>query len=129
MWAGWAPLIANLGVFVELRLALVGQLDLSYTGQLRAILDDALASGDDIRVDLSEVRTVDSTGIRELLRAQARAARAGKAFSVVATSPGVRRLLLAADAAGLLFEDESPPTRQLCDDGVGDAGSEPFPVA
>ena len=85
-------------------LRLAGQIDLSLTATLRALLDDALARSDDVRVDLSGVRNVDSTAIRELLRAQALAARAGKVFSVVAPSPGVWRLLGAADAAGLVLD-------------------------
>ncbi len=83
---------------------LAGELDMSQTGRLRATLDDALETGDHVLVNLSGLRTVDSTGIRELLRAQARAARLEKLFGVVAPSPGVRRLLEAADAAGLLVD-------------------------
>jgi anti-anti-sigma factor len=81
-----------------------GELDMTQTGRLRVTLDDALETSDHVLVNLSGLRTVDSTGIRELLRAQARAAQLGKLFGVVAPSPGVRRLLEAADAAGLLAD-------------------------
>jgi anti-anti-sigma factor len=83
---------------------LAGTLDMAWTGRLRATLDDALETSDEVLVNLSELRTVDSTGIRELLRAQARAAQKEKSFGVVAPTPGVRRLLEAADAAGLLVD-------------------------
>jgi anti-anti-sigma factor len=86
---------------------LAGALDVTLTGHLRATLDDALETSDEVLVNLSELRTVDSTGVRELLRAQARAAQMEKSFGVVAPSPGVRRLLEAADAAGLLLEREA----------------------
>ena len=97
---------------------LVRELDLSLTGRLRAILDRALEASDDVRVDLSGLRAVDSTAIRELLRAQALAAQTGKAFCVVAPTPSVRRLLDAADAAGLIVDergDDDPDlTRIAC---------------
>lgn len=85
---------------------LTGDLDLSCMDDLRGALDRALETSDDIQVDLSGARIVDSMGIRELLRAQALAVKAGKKFGVVAPSPKVRRLLRAANAAGLLT---SPP--------------------
>ena len=83
---------------------LAGALDVTLTGRLRATLDDALENSDQVLVNLSELRTVDSTGIRELLRAQARAAQMEKSFGVVASSPSVRRLLEAAHVAGLLVD-------------------------
>ncbi len=89
---------------------LAGALDLTMTGWLRATLDDALETSDSVLVNLSELRLVDSTGIRELLRAQARAAQMEKSFGVVAPVPDVRRLLEATDAAGLLVDRASMPT-------------------
>ena len=96
---------------------LVRELDLSSTGQLRATLDRALDASDDVRVDLSGLRAVDSTAIRELLRAQALAAQTGKAFCVVAPTASVRRLLDAADAAGLIVDgrgDDPDVSRITC---------------
>ena len=95
---------------------LVRELDLSFTGQLRATLARALEASDDVRVDLSGLRAVDSTAIRELLRAQALAARTGKAFCVVAPTPRVRWLLDAADAAGLIVDgqgDDDPDVTKI----------------
>lgn len=95
---------------------LTGALDVTLTGRLRATLDDALETSDAVLVNLSGLRTVDSTGIRELLRAQARAAQMEKTFGVVAAPTDIRRLFEAADASGLLLDrdvqasDELPPT-------------------
>jgi anti-anti-sigma factor len=94
---------------------LAGALDMTLTGRLRATLDEALETGDDVVVNLSGLRTVDSTGIREFLRAQARAAQLEKSFRVVAPTPAVRRLLETADASGLLADrviDLEPDSRQ-----------------
>ena len=90
-------------------ISLTGALDVTLTGQLRAMLDDALDTSEHVIVNISGLRTVDSQGIRELLRAQARAAQLEKAFGVVAPTPTVRRLLETADAAGLL-SDRAPVT-------------------
>jgi anti-anti-sigma factor len=94
---------------------LAGALDLTLIGRLRVTLDEALETNDDVVVNLSEVRTLDSTGIREFLRAQARAAQMEKSFTVVAPTPAVRRLFEAADAAGLLVDlgtDAGPRSRE-----------------
>jgi anti-anti-sigma factor len=83
---------------------LTGALDVTLIGSLRATLDEALETSDEVLVNLSGLRTIDSAGIRELLRAQARAARMEKSFGAVAAPSGVRRLLEAADAAGILVD-------------------------
>ena len=94
---------------------LAGALDMTLIGRLRATLDEALETSDEVVVNLSGLRTVDSTGIREFLRAQARAAQLEKSFGVVSPTPAVRRLFEAADAAGLLADrviDLEPDSRQ-----------------
>ena len=88
-----------------------GTLDLTLTGRLRATLDDALDADDHVVVNVSGLQAVDSTGIRELLRAQARAAQLEKSFGVVAPTPAVRELLEAAHAAGLIVDDSAYGTR------------------
>ena len=94
---------------------LTGALDVTLIGSLRATLDEALVTSDEVLVNTAGLRTIDSTGIRELLRAQARAATMGKSFGVVAPPSDVRQLLEAAHAAGLLVDrgddsEENPPT-------------------
>ena len=83
---------------------LVDELDVSHAGRLGVALADAVARNDDVRVDLSAVRLIDSTCIRELLRFQAVAARVGKSLAVAAPNENVRRLLIAAHAIDLLDE-------------------------
>lgn len=90
---------------------LKGTLDMTLTGRLRATLDDALDADDHVVVNLSGLRAVDSTVIRELLRAQARAAQLEKTFGVVAPTAAVRELLESAHAAGLLVDDDSRGAR------------------
>jgi len=81
---------------------LEGCIDVTRTAELRVTLDTSLAASDDVYVDLSRVSHLDSTALRELLRAQAHAARTEKRFGVVAPSASVRRLLEVADAADIL---------------------------
>jgi anti-anti-sigma factor len=84
--------------------ALTGYVDLSMVRHLRAVLARALAGGDEVRIDLSELRAIDSAGIRELLRAQALAARNHQRFGVSAANARAYRILERADARGLMIE-------------------------
>jgi anti-sigma B factor antagonist len=99
---------------------LTGALDLTLIGRLRATLDEALETSADVVVNLSQVRAVDSTAIREFLRAQARAAQMERTFTVAAPTPAVRRLFEAADAAGLLVNE--PRSRNRGRNGCTPAG-------
>ncbi len=91
---------------------LVDELDVSYAGRLGVALADAVERNDEVRVDLSAVRAIDSSCIRELLRGQAIAARDGKSFAVVAPNANVRRLLIAADAVDLV-DERSPAVPEV----------------
>jgi anti-anti-sigma factor len=84
--------------------ALTGYVDLSLVRRLRAVLAQALAGSDEVRIDLSELRAIDSAGIRELLRAQALAARSRQRFGVSAANARAYRILERADARGLMIE-------------------------
>ena len=84
--------------------ALTGNVDLSLVRRLRAVLAQALAGGDEVRIDLSELRAIDSAGIRELLRAQALAARCRQRFGVSVANARAYRILERADARGLMIE-------------------------
>jgi anti-anti-sigma factor len=84
--------------------ALTGYVDLSLVRRLRAVLAQALAGSDEVRIDLSELRAIDSAGIRELLRAQALAARSRQRFGVSAANARAFRILERADARGLMIE-------------------------
>ena len=87
---------------------LIGEIDLDGIRALRVTLSNALDVSDDVRLDLSELRVLDSFAIREFLRAQALAALAGKTFGIGCATPTVRRLLDAADAKGLLLSHRDP---------------------
>jgi anti-anti-sigma regulatory factor len=87
--------------------ALTQYVDLSMVRRLRAVLAQALAGSVEVRIDLSELRAIDSAGIRELLRAQALAARNQQRFGVSAANERASRILERADARGLMIETTS----------------------
>ena len=73
-------------------LVVSGEVDLSVADRLAAELGELLAAGDAV-VDLSAVGFIDSSGVRELLRANQRAADVGSALALRAPSPACRRVL------------------------------------
>jgi anti-anti-sigma factor len=85
--------------------SLIGEIDVSGARELRAILARTLDASPKVLVDLSQVSTIDSAGIRELLRAHAAAAKSGVVFGVVNPAPVVRRLLEITDVAQLIFNE------------------------
>jgi anti-anti-sigma regulatory factor len=85
-------------------ISLSGVADLADVGRLRSILEHALGDHDEVRLDLSNLRAMDSACIRELLRAQALAARDHRVFGVIAASANASRILESADARGLLLD-------------------------
>jgi anti-anti-sigma factor len=75
-------------------IALAGELDLSSAGDFRAALEAALADGAErVVLDLDEVAFVDSSMLKELLRANAELSEQGRKLVLVAPQPAVRRLL------------------------------------
>lgn len=89
-------------------LVLAGEIDLSTSGRFRAALDAARQGGaNGIVVDLSDVTFVDSTMLRELLRAHGDCGENGVRFALAAPGPPVRRLLeLTGTDAVLSLHDE-----------------------
>jgi anti-sigma B factor antagonist len=77
---------------------IAGELDADTQDDLMAVLDDLLARGIDIAVDLGGVSFLDSTAVRALLAAHATAAERGVLLTVVEPSPIVERVL---DVAGV----------------------------
>jgi anti-anti-sigma factor len=53
-----------------LRLALLGELDLNVADQLKSRLEQLRAEGTSVRLDLSELSFIDSSGIRVVIRAR-----------------------------------------------------------
>jgi anti-anti-sigma factor len=79
---------------------IVGDLDADAQDDLIAVLDDLLARGIDITLNLGGVTFIDSTAIRALLGAHATAVGRGLLFTVVEPSPIVDRVLGIAGVRG-----------------------------
>jgi anti-sigma B factor antagonist len=90
-------------------LKLVGELDLAASAGFRDRVEVALAAGArTIVIDMAETSFVDSSMLKELLRANTAAADAGGRMILTAIAPPVQRLLELTRAAELL---EVAPTR------------------
>jgi anti-anti-sigma factor len=75
-------------------LDLAGELDLSVSGRFRELVDGVLGDGTElVVVDLTEVGFMDSTMLRELLRANKEVAASGGRLVVAGPQSSVRRLL------------------------------------
>ena len=82
-------------------LVLAGEIDLATSGQFRAVVDEAIAEGASLVADVEEVTFMDSTMLRELLRAHRDLGGAGRRFILAAPQPAVRRLLELTGTHGL----------------------------
>lgn len=77
-----------------MRLAVVGEVDVSCADDLRDALDQCLDEGPaSLEVDLSETSYIDSTGIGVLVGAAVHASEANASFAVVAPQRNVARVL------------------------------------
>jgi anti-sigma B factor antagonist len=81
-------------------LALRGELDLATAPELEQLVNESLDAGHDVVVDLRGLEFMDSSGIRVLVAAHARAARAGARLFIVrpATGSAVAKIV---DVSGL----------------------------
>ena len=77
-------------------LAVVGEVDMATSPVLWDALLRALRTGD-VTVDVADVALIDATGVGVLVRATDQARNIGRALTVRAPSPTVRRVLEAAD--------------------------------
>jgi anti-sigma B factor antagonist len=96
-------------------LVLAGEIDLATSGRFRAVVDEAIEAGASLVADVEEVTFMDSTMLRELLRAHRDIGAAGRRFILAAPQPPVRRLLELTGTHGLFTVSD---TRQ---DGVASA--------
>jgi anti-sigma B factor antagonist len=88
-------------VFVRVR----GELDLATAPDLRTAIDLGLrAAPSAIVLDIEGVTFMDLSGLRALHDGEARAARAGRSFSVQSPQPNVRRLFELTSTQRLLHE-------------------------
>ena len=77
--------------YVLVRLS--GEVDLSWSQDVRRAVLDALAGGEPVGVELSAVSYIDSSGIAALVEGFQQARTRGKRFALVATSDAVRAVL------------------------------------
>src|SRR3954447_9002476 len=84
-------------------LRVVGELDLAASGGFRERVESALAAGArDLVIDMEETSFIDSSMLKELLRATAAGSDAGGRLVVSGVAPPVRRLLELTRACELL---------------------------
>jgi anti-anti-sigma factor len=89
-------------------LGLEGEFDLAAAAALREQLEAARAAADrGVVCDFAAVTFVDSSGLRELLRASTAFREAGKAFAIAAPPPSVIRLF---ELTGVTAAIPSAPT-------------------
>ena len=77
--------------YVLVRLS--GEVDLSWSQEVRRAVLDALASGTPVGVELSAVSYIDSSGIAALVEGFQQARQHGRRFALVAVSDAVRAVL------------------------------------
>ena len=70
-----------------------GEIDLSNVGDLRAAVTDAAEDCDKLRLDLSGIEFIDSTGLSLLVEAKRRLSEDDRRFGVCCPDVDVRRLL------------------------------------
>ncbi len=81
----------TLGDYVLVRLK--GEVDLSWSQQVRRAILDALGAGSKVGVELSEVSYIDSSGIAALVEGFQTARGKGRQFGLVAASSPVMSVL------------------------------------
>ena len=95
----------NLGDYTLVRLR--GEVDLSWSQQVRRAILDALGGAAKVGVELSEVSYIDSSGIAALVEGLQNAKSKGKQFGLVAVSKAVMAVLQLArlDRVFTIFPD------------------------
>jgi anti-anti-sigma factor len=87
---------------------LIGEHDLATKGQVEDTLDSALASGDNVAVDLTTADFIDSSTLHVLVSASRRATESGRGFSIVlGTNDTIRQVF---ELTGLLTQLASAPS-------------------
>jgi anti-anti-sigma factor len=88
----------------------LGALDLATSDAVESALRSALDDGAAVRLDLSQVTFLDSSGMRGVLRAYRHAQERGAVFEVVPGPPAVQRVLhITGVDARLTFVDADVP--------------------
>ncbi|MGB0683297.1 MAG: STAS domain-containing protein [Magnetovibrionaceae bacterium] len=85
--------------------ALSGDIDLEFSGEVRRVLMETIPKGRLIEVDMREVSLIDSSGVASLLEALQMARKSGKDFILLnVTDPVMRVLRLARLDTVFTFE-------------------------
>ena len=100
---------ADSGGSTVLRLA--GELDINARDDVRAAILDAVAAGNDVRIDLAEVGFLDSEALSALIEGSRAATAADRRFTVVNAGDQVSQVLRVSGALEL-FERSPDAERQ-----------------
>ena len=92
-----------------IRLAVRGELDLASAPALDVALRDADADGTRVVLDLRGLTFIDSTGLRTVLQADARARSDGHELLIVRGGAAVHRVFVMAGVAELVPLVDEPP--------------------
>jgi len=88
-------------------LVLAGEIDLATSGQFRDAIEGALAApGSSVVIDMTDVTFMDSTMLRELLRAHKEIDAGGGRLVIAGAQAAVRRLLELTGTSGLFVMTE-----------------------
>ena len=82
------------------RLAMAQDMTIYHALEQKLLLLEALAEGQTLELDLSQVTEMDTAGLQLLLLAKREAGKAGKAVRLTAHSPAVRELIEFTHLAG-----------------------------
>lgn len=87
-------------------ISIAGEVELSWSQQVRSAVLDALAGSDAVAVDLSAVSYIDTSGVAALVECFQQCRKRGKQFALIAVSEKVRAVLELAwlDRVFPLFE-------------------------
>ena len=85
-------------------MSLSGALDLAALPRFEATIASAFVMADHCRLDLADLRFIDSSGVRALLRARRRASESGASLEIVNASPAVSRVLAEAGVMRALLD-------------------------
>jgi anti-anti-sigma factor len=79
-----------------------GELDVATQAELRAVLEREASAGSALTLDLSQLRFIDTSGLRLVLEVAEAARRAGTEFVVVPGSAQIQRLFEVAGVVDLV---------------------------
>jgi len=111
MWVGGRePLEVEQSVDVDgaTRLRLLGELDLSVSGDLAERLRELRRAGENVRLDLSKLEFIDSSGIRTLVTELREARQQGSRLEVARdVAPGVQKLVRILGVGPVLWPERA----------------------